>query len=285
MAPGQSQKVDLSVTAAEEGRFAPVVIVTTGEEKNEFEQENRTLDLNVIQSRLTLSREGHARRFVNRPAEFTTRVMNHSIEVMKDVRITETLPTGVVPVGEMSKYRWDPKSRTVQWTVSQLGPGQYSDLKLNVVSERAGELEGKVEAVTAKGQRAELPTKLEVAGFPALKVDIHGDDKPVAVDEQVSMRVTISNKGSAPATSVQTLFELPPEMTLISAQGPVDYKQDGKLVTFAALEELAPNEKQTFDIVLTAAQEGSSSVAVDVYSDDRKNDPVRQEEAITIIPK
>jgi uncharacterized repeat protein (TIGR01451 family) len=285
LAPGQSQKVDLSVTAAEEGRFAPVVIVTTGEGNNEFEQENRTLDLNVIQSRLTLSRDGHVRRFVNRPAEFTTRVMNHSIDVIKDVRITETLPVGVVPVGEMTKYRWNPDNRTVQWTVSQLGPGQYSDLKLNVVSERAGELEGKVEAVAANGQRAELPTMLEVAGFPALKVDIHGEDKPVAVDEQVSMRVTISNKGSAPATSVTALFELPQEMTLISAEGPVQYTQEGKLVTFAALQELAPNEKQTFDIVLAAAEEGSTSVAVDVYSDDRKDDPVRQEEAVTIIPK
>lgn len=285
LAPGQSQKVDLSVTAAEEGRFAPVVIVTTGEGNNEFEQENRTLDLNVIQSRLTLSRDGHVRRFVNRPAEFTTRVMNHSIDAMKDVRITETLPVGVVPVGEMTKYRWNPETRTVQWTVSQLGPGQYSDLKLNVVSERAGELEGKVEAVAANGQRAELPTMLEVAGFPALKVDIHGEDKPVAVDEQVSMRVTISNKGSAPATSVTALFELPREMTLISAEGPVQYTQEGKLVTFAALQELAPNEKQTFDIVLAAAEEGSTSVAVDVYSDDRKDDPVRQEEAVTIIPK
>ncbi len=285
LAPGQSQKVDLSVLAAEEGRFAPVVIVTTGEGNNEFEQENRTLDLNVIQSRLTLSRDGHVRRFVNRPAEFTTRVMNHSIDVMRDVRITETLPAGVVPVGEMTKYRWNPDNRTVQWTVSQLGPGQYSDLKLNVVSERAGELEGKVEAVAANGQRAELPTMLEVAGFPALKVDIHGEGKPVPVDEQVSMRVTISNKGSAPATSVTALFELPQEMTLISAEGPVQYTQEGKLVTFAALQELAPNEKQTFDIVLAAAEEGSTSVAVDVYSDDRKDDPVRQEEAVTIIPK
>lgn len=285
LAPGQSQKVDLSVTAAEEGRFAPVVIVTTGEGNNEFEQENRTLDLNVIQSRLSLSRDGHVRRFVNRPAEFTTRVMNHSIEVMKDVRITETLPAGVVPVGEKTKYEWDPATRSVKWKVSQLGPGQYSDLKLNVVSERAGELEGKVEAVTASGHRAELPTMLEVAGFPSLKVDIHGQDKPVAVDEQVSMRVTVSNNGSAPDKNVTTLFTLPPEMTLISAEGPVQYTQEGKYVTFAALQELAPNEKQTFDIVLAAAEAGSTSVAVDVYSDEHKEDPVRQEEAVRIIPE
>ena len=285
LAPGKSQAVDLIVTATQDGRFAPEVKVTVGEDHNEIEQENRTLDLNVIPARLSLTREGHARRFVNRPAEFSTRVMNHSMDILKDVRITETLPVGVVPVGEMTKYRWNPTTRTVEWTVSQLGPGQYSDLKLNMVSQRAGELEGKVEAVAAGGQRAELATKLEVAGFPALKVDIHGDAKPVAVDEQVSMRVTVSNKGSAPATSVQALFELPPEMTLVGAEGPVQYTQEGKIVTFEALKSLAPNEEKQFDIVLTAAKAGSSSVEVAVYSDDRPNDPVSQEEAVTIIPK
>ncbi len=281
LAPGQSREIDLSVTASEPGRYTPHVIVTA----NEIEQENRTLDLNVIESRLTLSREGHARRFVNRPAEFVTKVTNHSVQTMKDVIITEHLPEGVTPVGEMGKFRWAPKERTVTWKVSELGPGQHSDLKLSIVSARAGKLNGKVQAVAASGHHAELPTELEVQGFSSLTLDFQGDGKAVAVGDQVSMRVTVGNKGSAPAKGVQALFELPPQMTFVAAKGSDNIKatREGNFVTFDVLEELAPNSHQTYDIVLTAAQEGRPLVGVELISTDLPKS-IHQQEAVTITP-
>ncbi len=281
LAPGQSKEIELTVTAAEQGRYTPHVIVTA----NGIEQENRTLDLTVIESRLTLSREGHARRFVNRPAEFVTKVTNHSVETMKNVIITEQLPDGVTPVGEMGKFRWDAKNRTVTWKVSELGPGQHSDLKLSVVSARAGTLSGQVQAVAASGHRAELPTELEVQGFSSLTLDFQGDGKAVAVGDQVSMRVTVGNRGTAPAKQVQALFELPPQMTFVAAKGSDNVKatQEGKYVTFDIVEELAPNSNQTYDIVLTAAQEGTPLVGVELISTDLPN-PIHQQEAVTITP-
>ncbi len=281
LAPGQSKEIELSVTAAEQGRYTPHVIVTA----NGIEQENRTLDLSVIESRLTLSREGHIRRFVNRPAEFVTKVTNHSVETMKNVIITEQLPDGVTPVGEMGKFRWDAKDRTVTWKVSELGPGQHSDLKLSVVSARAGTLTGQVQAVSASGHRAELPTALEVQGFSSLTLDFQGDGKAVAVGDQVSMRVTVGNRGTAPAKQVQALFELPPQMTFVAAKGSDNVKatQEGKYVTFDIVDELAPNANQTYDIVLTAAQEGTPLVGVELISTDLPN-PIHQQEAVTITP-
>ncbi len=281
LAPGQSKEIELSVTASEQGRYTPHVIVTA----NGIEQENRTLDLSVIESRLTLSREGHARRFVNRPAEFVTKVTNHSVETMKDVVITEQLPEGVTPVGEMGKFRWSSKDRTVTWKVSELGPGQHSDLKLSVVSARAGSLTGKVQAVAASGHRAELPTQLDVQGFSSLTLDFQGDGKAVAVGDQISMRVTVGNRGSAPAKQVQALFELPPQMTFVAAKGSDNVKatREGNFVTFDVLEELAPNSNQTYDIVLIAAQEGTPLVGVELLSTDLPKS-IHQEEAVTITP-
>ena len=239
----------------------------------------------MIESRLTLSREGHARRFVDRPAEFITKITNHSVESMKDVIITETLPEGVTPVGEMRKFSWDPKGRTVMWKVSELGPGQHSDLKLSVVSAKAGTLTGKVQAVAASGHRAELPTELEVQGFSSLTLDFQGDGKAVAIGDQVSMRVTVGNRGSAPAKQVQALFELPPQMTFVAAKGSdnITATQEGNLVTFAVLDELLPNSNQTYDIVLIAAQEGRPLVEVELLSTDLP-ESIHQQESVTITP-
>ena len=281
LAPGQTKEVDLFLTAVEAGHYTPHLSITS----NGIEQENRTIELSVIESRLTLSREGHARRFVDRPAEFITKITNHSVESMKDVIITETLPEGVTPVGEMRKFSWDPKGRTVMWKVSELGPGQHSDLKLSVVSAKAGTLTGKVQAVAASGHRAELPTELEVQGFSSLTLDFQGDGKAVAIGDQVSMRVTVGNRGSAPAKQVQALFELPPQMTFVAAKGSdnITATQEGNLVTFAVLDELLPNSNQTYDIVLIAAQEGRPLVEVELLSTDLP-ESIHQQESVTITP-
>lgn len=279
LAPGQSKEIDLVLTARDAARYTPSVVVVA----NGVEQENRTLELTVIESRLSLHREGHARRFVNRPAEFVTTVTNQSAEVMKGVVITERLPDGVTPVGEMGKVRWNPKDRTVQWMVSELGPGQYSDLKLTVVSARAGQLAGKIEAVDSVGHRAELPTQLEVEGFTALTLDFQGDGRAVAVGEQVSMRVTVGNKGTAPAKNVQAVFEIPSQMAFVDAKGPGAFQREGNLITFSELDELDANSTQTYDIVLTAAQTGTPTVSVELASAERPQ-PVRQEEIVTITP-
>jgi len=285
LAPGEKAEVDLTLIAEEKGPYAPSVIITA----NGIEQENRTLDLNVIESRLTLSREGHARRFVNRPAEFVTKVTNHSIKTMNDVMITEQLPEGVKPVGELGNALWNPTHGTVTWKVSELRPQEYSDLKLTVVSTRAGQLVGKIQAMDASGHRAELGTELDIQGFSSLTLDFQGDGKAVAVGEQVSMRVTVGNRGSAPAKSVQAMFEVPRQMTFVDAKavnstGPVKFTKEGNFVTFAELDELGPNATQTYDIVLVAAEEGTPSVRVDLSSAERP-EPVRQEEAVTITPK
>ena len=297
LAPGEAKEIELKLTASQPGPFAPTVaIYTNGIDKADgagysggIEQENRTLKLSVIESRLTLTREGHVRRFVNRPADFVTTVKNHSVETMKNVRITEQLPVGVTPVGEAGKFRWNPEDRTVSWLVSELRPGDHSDLRLSVVSARAGMLQGKVQAVSDSGYSAELPTELEVQGFASLTLDFQGDGKAVAVGDQVSMRVTVGNKGSAPAKQVQAMFELPPQMKFVAAtgegdQGPVKFTEDGKYVTFDPVHELAPNEKQTFDIVLIAAEEGTSRVGVELLSTDLPQS-LHQQEPVTITPQ
>ena len=99
------------------------------------------------------------------------------------------------------------------------------------------------------------------------------------------MRVTVGNRGSAPAKQVQALFELPPQMTFVAAKGSdnITATQEGNLVTFAVLDELLPNSNQTYDIVLIAAQEGRPLVEVELLSTDLP-ESIHQQESVTITP-
>ncbi|RLS52754.1 MAG: hypothetical protein DWH91_15870 [Planctomycetota bacterium] len=280
IAPGQSVEKSLTFLAQDVARYSPEFFITA----NGLEQVNRQLDLSVIESRLHISRKGPARRFVERPAEFETTVMNRSDAPLQGVQVTEILPVGVVPVGDRTGYQWDPKSRTVTWIVGVLGPGHIERLPLTVVARQPGKLAGVISAVDDAQHRAEMPTALEVQGFAALEVDFNGSGVPVNIGEQVSMRLTVRNGGSASAKNVTAVFEVPSQMQFVSGtgQGEVSYSQEGKLVTFAPVDELLPNSTQTYDIVLTAAQEGRANVAADLYVDDQQ-EKVRQEQQIRVV--
>ncbi len=280
--PNETKELTLVVTPTSPGVYTPTVMVTA----SGVEQEDKSFKLNIIPAYLTLTRQGHAQRFVKRDAASTTRVTNNSSQPMKNVQVTEELPDGLEPVlAQLENASWNSKSRLVTWNIPAIGPREFIDIKMTVVSNREGTFQSRMAAVDALNRRAELDTQLEVKGFAALALDFQGDGNAVAaVGEQVSMQVTVRNKGSATAKGVQAVFEVPSQMTFVTAKGPSKFTQHGKFVTFAELPELNPEGLQTYDIVLIAAEEGSSKVAFELMSEDRP-DAVRQEEPIEITPQ
>lgn len=279
--PNESKELTLLVTPRRDGQYSPTVLVTAGG----IDQQEQTINLNVIPAYLTLKRQAHVQRFVNRDALSKTKVKNNSIKTLKNVRVTEHLPEGLEPVmSELGNASWSPESRIVTWTFPSLGPQAEEEISLTVVSKKEGIYDCKMTAVDSSDHRVELESKLDVKGFEALTLDINGDGPAMAaVGEQVSMQVTVRNKGSATAKGVQAVFEVPPQLKFVTAKGPGQFKQEGNQVMFPEIDELNPDSSQTYDIVLVAGEEGQSKVAVELMSKDRP-DPVRQEAPVRIIP-
>lgn len=279
LAPGQTIEKTLSFVAEDAGRYPPEFFITA----NGLEQVNRQLDLSVIQSRLSITRTGPAKRFVDRPAEFVTTVTNLSDEPLNGVRVTEVLPVNIVPVGDRTGYEWNEKTRTVSWMIGNLGPGHSEILPFTVLARHYGDLAWVTTATDDANHRANLENALEVKGYAALELDFDGTSAPVSIGEPVSMRLTVKNGGSAPAKNVVAVFELPQQMQFVSGQGPgkLPFTQDGNLITFEEIGEIQPNSSQTYDIVLTAAQEGQANVKAALLSDDLQGE-VSQEQQIRV---
>jgi uncharacterized repeat protein (TIGR01451 family) len=280
--PNESKELTLLVTPKRDGQYSPTVVVTAGG----IDQQEQAINLNVIPAYLTLKQKAQVQRFVNRPAVSETNVKNNSNKTLKNVRVTERIPEGLEPVvSELGRNAsWEPKSRVMTWTFPSLGPQAEEGISLTVVSTKAGIYDCKMSAVDAADHRVELDSKLDVKGFEALTLDIDGNGTAMAaVGEQVSMQVTVRNKGSATAKGVQAVFEVPPQLKFVTANGPGQFKQEGNHVMFPEIESLDPDSSQTYKIVLVAGEEGRSKVAVELMSQDRP-DPVRQEAPVTIIP-
>ncbi|MGE3998741.1 MAG: hypothetical protein AB7I48_00875, partial [Planctomycetaceae bacterium] len=139
-------------------------------------------------------------------------------------------------------------------------------------------------AFDSLGHSAEVTSRLRVAGFSSLKVDFSPDGVPVPVGEEVALRLTVKNRGTAPAKQVRTLVEIPPEMRFVEAKGPVRYRLVGSsLVEFEALDSLEIDGEQHFEILLTAAQKGDARVRVELQAAELSS-PLNQEELVVIHP-
>lgn len=277
LSPKQSKDVELHVAATAQGVLTPKVIVST----NNQEQDARTAQISVIDTRIKVARTGPAKRFVGRPASYTNTVTNQSLDTLRDVQIVENVPRDLEPTGRLSSGQWDPQNRTITWRIPQLAPGEHMELPIDLIPKKPGTFDGTLQVADASGNKANIATRVDVAGYSNLVVDVVPDG-PVAVGEQVSMRLSVRNRGTAPASNVQTVFEVPAHLRFVNAQGPVQHQAAGNVVHFAALDVIPPGGEQEFDIVLAAAEEGNARVKVDLYSDDHKSDPLHEEGEVRV---
>ncbi|MBX3443854.1 MAG: DUF11 domain-containing protein [Planctomyces sp.] len=279
---GKSRTVPLAPQATTKGSWRPVVVLL----HRGKELARATADLEVVESRLVISRTGPARRFIGRPAAFTNSVTNTSGKPLTDVTITETIPPGLELVKTPEGGRWDAARRTVTWVIRQLPAGATQNLTCTVAPKTAGALEGRVLAADSAGNRAEVATSLEVAGFSALNIDVSHDGRPIPVGDQVSLRFSVKNRGTAAAEEVQAVFELPDEVRFVNAEGPTAFERVGNLIQFDAIRSVPAGQELQFDVVFQAEKPtiaGDRRVRVSLHSHQLPKDkPLEQHQQIVI---
>lgn len=262
--PGETRDVDLAVKAVAEGPHELRALLNTGATQR---AESATA-VNVIRSRLLIQRQGPKRRFVGRPADYTTLVTNRSSSPLKGIQVVEQLPVGLELSAIPEGGHFDAQRRTITWQIKELAPGAQAALKTSVIAQEPNLLESVVRASDKAGNRAQLTSQLEVAGFASLALDLNHNGRPVGVGEQVALQLKVKNRGTGAAEHVEARFEIPPHLEFVNADGPVDFRKDGDKVLFAALDELPANKEETFKIILTAVEPGNTAVTAQLTTAD-----------------
>jgi hypothetical protein len=176
---------------------------------------------------------------------------------------------------------WDKQRRTITWRVPQLEAGEQTVLRTSLIASRQNVMQWQVQAWDQTGNRAQLTNTLEVAGFASLAVDFEHNGRPVGIGEQVALQLKVKNRGTSAAAGVAATFEIPPHLEFNSADGPVEFQQDGQKVHFAALDELAADGEQTYQIVLTAREAGTTAVMAQLETADGSQ-PLQQSEQVIV---
>jgi uncharacterized repeat protein (TIGR01451 family) len=275
---GESREIELTLLAVEQGDFQNHAILSADGNVNVEAQHA----VKVITSRLKVHREGPANRVVGSQARFTNTVTNESGRPLEGVTITETIPEGVKFVQASDGGYFNPQQRMVTWQIDTLEPGGVRQLQTIVLAEQAGELASTLTAIDQRGDQAEATSKLNVAGYSALTVDVSNPARAIPVGEEIALRLKVSNGGTAAANGVETRVKLPPELKFVSARGPVRYAQQGEWIAFEPIDRIDIQGEQTFDIVLTAAAESRDARVVVQLSSAELTRPLSEDQSVVI---
>lgn len=252
--PGRSHEIDLDLTAAEAGLVSNTIRVRA---EGDLSAEHTT-ELEVLAPQLVTEIKGPKRRYLDREAKYEIRIANPGTAAAKSVEFTVQLPTGLKYTSADSSGRYDPKRHAVTWKIASLPAGEEGVVQLAVLSMTSGQQSLRVAARAESGLEASNELAVLVEAAPETTFTVHDSSDQVEVGAEATYEIVVSNRGTRADAQVRIEATLPPEMQVVSAEGPAAHTVDGQRVIFEPLGRLDPKSEVTYKIkikALSAAQD------------------------------
>jgi Domain of unknown function DUF11 len=175
------------------------------------------------------------------------------------------------------------------WTVGTLAAGESKVVRLSVSGDRISEsvaLTATADGELGNGQcvRAkEASFRVAVVGLPVLTMQLSDPVGPVAVGGRATYRVTVRNKGNAPARDVIVTANATDELRPARGSGPnrTEAKIGDRTFTFPTLGELPAGASAIYLLETDALKVGSARLQAAVKSREIEK-PVQEEQATQI---
>ncbi len=227
---------------------------------------------------LQLSKSCPAEQFISRVLVCTLTVRNTGDAEARDTVITDTLPAGIAFVsategGQLSGGK-------VVWSLGSLAPGKSKTVSMKIKGTNPGSYINRATA-SAYCADATAEVKFLLRGIPALLLECVDVQDPIAVGEDETYVITVTNQGSAIGRAIKIVAILPPEQEYVRAEGPTEVKVDGRTITFTPLAELEPKATATYRIMSRGVKAGDSRFKV-ILTSKQLVKPVEETESTTI---
>lgn len=277
LSPNEVREIVLPITAMATGMGVNRAVLTADSGiKKELDH-----SINVVGEVLVLTRSGHNRVYVSRPATFTSSIRNDGNQRVANVRISEVVPAGMEFETASDGGRYDPRQRAVHWTLGPLGPGDDRAVSVKYVPKETGTHVGKVTATGASGSSASVDSSVEVVGRPELQMESLSTTGVVTVGDRITSKMQLKNSGTASAKNVRLSLRLPPELRLVEVRGRKFQQKDDRVI-FEPVEDLPPKGNVAFEVMLEPIQEAEAKMQLEI-SAEHLSKPHRRDETIQIV--
>ncbi len=225
----------------------------------------------VIQPELKLTRTAPTEVLVCDPIQVRYVVTNSGTGYVPNVKITETLPSGLRTTGGKTQIVLD---------AGTLMAGQSQQFSAELRATKIGEYIGKASAVSTTGLRAESATTTTVANQPILAVQKTGPERQY-IGRPVTYQITVTNKSRVAARNTVIEDMIPQGVNAV--RGTAGAKLLGPKLVWE-LGTLEPGASETVKISFTPTKSGTliNSATASAYCAEAVTSTVRT--AVTGIP-
>jgi len=277
LAPGASKTVNMPATAVRAGRHAVDVKITAA---GGIEAEAQTI-VPVVTDGLSIKLAPTTRLLLDRDGDVRIDVTNHHAEGLRNVTIVDTLPESVQFVTASDRGIYQPVTRTVQWLIEDLAPGETRSVAVRVQGKTPGQFPKEVSARAETLPGTRVQSVVQVEGFSDLALRITPRDHPLEMGRETVCEVRVQNFGNVAAGNVQIQVEVPAGIRLGYIQGPTTHRMQGRTLTFEPIAKLAARSQAVYHVGAIAQADGDFRIRAQVTSDQNRA-PIVRETALVV---
>ncbi|MEX2119289.1 MAG: DUF11 domain-containing protein [Pirellulales bacterium] len=293
LAPGASRSVAVTFRVAEAGRLcnraeihSPLGVLARAEACLTAERAAQA-DPDE-QPRLSVRKTGPDRRRVGETAEFLIEITNNGRQPATELKVLDHYDQDALdPVSATDGYSWT--GLDLVWNVDVLPPGKTIVFQVHCRCLRPAARSCNGATVTSREQaRADGEACLEIApaaaGGSSLSISVADVRDPVAVGNQTTYEVRVTNNSQAADRQVAVAVTVPSGMTalVVGSSGPAAYRVEGRQVRFDPVREIRPGETLSYRVEARAERAGGGRCQVEVTSE-RIQQPRTAETTTTIV--
>ncbi len=169
----------------------------------------------------------------------------------------------------------------MHWRLEELPSNERGVVELATMPVEPGQHSIKLRGTAAKGVVVEKEQPVVIEGIAAVLFQVTQDANPIEVGGQTSYQIHVVNQGSKAASNVRLAVLLPPELKVVSAEGPSRHVVDGGRVVFDGLDRLAPKADLSYRVRVQGLQAGDLRVQCQLLTDEMRT-PVTKEEGTQV---
>lgn len=276
LSPGASKPFTAKVTAQRAGRFENKA---TASGAGGITAASGVVATVVRQPILKIEKSCPNREFIGRPLNYEITVTNTGDGVARDAIIDDAIPSGLRFVSADAGGRFvDGK---VIWSLGDLDPKATRTVTMRLSTEEAGTYRNTATAQAYCATPVSDSCQTIVTGIPAILLEVIDIEDPDAVGTTETYVITVTNQGSAAATSIRIVATLEANQEHVSNSGATRGTARGNQILFDPLASLAPKAKATWRVIVRNVKAGDVRFKVTMTSDELTR-PVEETEATNV---
>lgn len=259
--PQQSVTKTVVVKASKAGTYKNEATATA---EGNLKAQSEVVTTVVAQPVLAIEKKGRENEYLGRAVTYDITVTNKGSAAAANTVVTDTLPAGITDV--KANQGGTVAGNVATWQIGSLAPNASKTVSISYVPGNEGTFSNTAKATAVCADAVSASSQVAIKGIPAILLEVVDVSDPIAVGQNETYVITVTNQGTAQDTNIRIIATLEDTMEFVSASGASNGAfADGK-VTFEPLATLAPKAKATWRVVVKSLKAADTRFMVQLNS-------------------